>query len=124
MAKIISKVAIVVLVLGIIFAWIGHFARVGATDRRLKEVRKERSEYVERAGERFEEHRDNVDSDHDPDKCETCDPWYEAKEEYENTVKTLEESNTSVLMDTLKSCLWYVIGCGILICIGEKKTED
>ena len=123
MARIISKVAIVVLVLGIVFAWIGHFARVGSTDRSLKELRKERSEYMETAEKWYNEHKENVDDDHDADECETCESWKNSKEDYENRVKSLEESNTYALMDTLKSCLWYVIGCGILICVGEKKRE-
>ena len=129
MNKTLKGIAIVVLIAGIIFAFIGHGARTGSTSRELKELIKERNEYIEKNREWYEKHLEsyrNSDFDHDPEKCETCGSYDKAEETFNKEKKTLEEAQTTSLMEALGSCLWYVIGCSLLFCVAEvvKGRED
>ncbi|MBR5229914.1 MAG: hypothetical protein IKW01_03565 [Firmicutes bacterium] len=98
LGKVISALAVIVLILGIIFAWVGH----GAAGYELTETEKE-----------YAKHRD-----YDPegwghsDECTVC-------EEFSKTLTLLDRANTVSAMETWSKCLWYVIGCSLMFCTGK-----
>ena len=101
LGKVISALAIIVLILGIIFAWVGH----GAAGYELTETKKE-----------YEKHRDDKEGREHFNTCIVC-------EEYRKTLTLLDRANTISAMETWNKCLWYVIGCSLMFCTGKVIAE-
>ena len=97
LGKVISALAVIVLILGIIFAWVGH----GAAGYELTETKKE-----------YAKHRDDMEGREHFNACIVC-------EEYSKTLTLLDRANTISAMETWSKCLWYVIGCSLMFCTGK-----